>query len=134
MTTQKYNPQCNHQEEGDHSIASRMRYQQPSEEPQPLALHTESSPLQQNPQMPITHIYPNDPLPTPQLTNDDSLAGSQDRQRAPFKQSRRCLENRTRTDSFTSETSEEIVDYGSFAIYANPPTDSDNAWSKYKWE
>ena len=50
---------------------------------------------------------PNDPLPTPQLANDNSLTGLQDRQRAPLKQSRRCLENRTRADSFTSETSDE---------------------------
>ena len=51
----------------------------------------------------------------------------------PFKDSRRCLENRTRTDSFTSETSDEEVDYGSsFGINANRHTDSDHAWSTHE--
>ena len=55
-------------------------------------MHTESSPSQQNSQTPIMRTDPNDPLPTPQLTNDNSLTGSQDRERASLKQSRRCLE------------------------------------------
>ena len=75
---------------------------------------------------------PYDPLPTTQLTNDNSLTGSQDRQRAPLKHSRRCLENYRRTDSFTSETSDEEVDYGSFDIDAIPHTDSDHAWSTHE--
>ncbi len=53
---------------------------------------------QQNPQTRITHTDPNDPLPTPQLTNDNSLTGLQERQRAPLKHSHRCLENHTRTE------------------------------------
>ena len=65
----------------------------------------------------------------PLLYNLISLTGLQDRQRAPLKHSRRCLENYTRNDSSTSETLDEEVDYGSFAIDANPPTDSDHAWS-----
>ena len=52
-----------------------------------------------------------------------------DRQRAPLKHSRRCLENHARTDSFTSEPSDGEIDYGSCAIVVNPPTDSDHAWS-----
>ena len=43
-----------------------------------------------------------------------------------------CLANHTRTDSFTSETSDEEVDYGSFGIDANPHTDSDHAWSTHQ--
>ena len=100
----------------------------PTKKTQPTtALHTESSPSQQNPQTPITHTDPNDPLPTPQLTNDNSLTGWQDRQRAPLKHSRRYLENHTRTDdSFTIESLDEEVEYGgSFDIDAIPPTGSD---------
>ena len=74
---------------------------------------------QQNPQTQFTHTDSNDPLPTPQLTNANSLTGLQNRQRAPLKHSHRCLENHTRTDSFTSETSDEEADYGSFDIDAN---------------
>ena len=48
-----------------------------------------------------------DPLPTPQLSNENSLTGSQYRQRAPLKHSRRCLENHTRNDSCMSETLDE---------------------------
>ena len=47
----------------------------------------------------------------------------------PLQHSRRCLENHTRADSFRSEPSDEEIDYGSFAIDAHPPTDSDHAWS-----
>ena len=66
------------------------------------------------------HTDPYDPLPTTQLTNDNSLTGSQDRQRAPLKLLRRCLENRTRIESPMSVISDEEVDYGSFASIANP--------------
>jgi hypothetical protein len=45
-----------------------------------------------------------------------SLTGLQDRQRAPLKHSRRCLENYTMADSFMSVASDEEVDYGSFDI------------------
>jgi hypothetical protein len=68
----------------------------------------------------------------PQLTNNNSLTGLQDRKRASLKRSRRCLENHTRADSFTSETSDEEVDYGSFDIDAIPHTDSDYAWSTHE--
>ena len=43
-----------------------------------------------------------------------------------------CSENHTRTDSFTSETTNEEVDYGSFDIDAIPHTDSDHAWSTHE--
>jgi hypothetical protein len=56
------------------------------------------------------HTDPNDPLLTPQLTNDNSLIGVHDRQRAPLKHSRRSLENYTRNDSSMSETLDEEVD------------------------
>ena len=36
------------------------------------------------------------------------------------------------TDSFTSETSDDEVDYGSFDIDAIPHTDSDHAWSTHE--
>ena len=75
------------------------------------------------------HTDPYDPLPTTQLTNDNSLTGSQDRQRAPLKHSRRCLVNHARNDSPMSGTSDEEVDYGSPDIDAIPHTDSDHAWS-----
>ena len=74
---------------------------------------------------------PYDPLPTTQLTNDNSLTGSQDRQRAPLKHSRRCLENHTRNDSSMSEILDEEVDYGSYGVNAFSLTDSDHAWSTY---
>ena len=77
----------------------------------------------------ITHTYLNDPPPTPQLTNGNSLTGLQDRQRAPLNHSRRCLENYTRNDSSTSETLDEEVDHGSFGVDAIPHTDLDHAWS-----
>jgi len=66
----------------------------------------------------------NDPPPTSQLTDDNPLTDLQDRQRAPLKQLRRCFENHTR-----NETPDEEVDYGSSGTIANPPTDSDHAWS-----
>ena len=98
-------------EEGDQSIASRTRLQLARQWPPTIALPTESSPLEQHPQAPITHTDLNDPPPTPHLTNGNSLTGLQDRQRAPLKHSRRCLENYTRNDSSTSETLDEEVDY-----------------------
>ena len=75
------------------------------------------------------HTDPNDPLPTSQLTSGNSLTGSQDRQQAPVKHSRRCLVNHTRNDSPMRETSDEEVDYGSPNIDAIPHTDSDHAWN-----
>ena len=57
------------------------------------------------------HTDPNDPLLTPQLTNDNSLIGVHDRQRAPLKHSRRSLENYTRNDSSMSETLDDEVNY-----------------------
>ena len=36
------------------------------------------------------------------------------------------------TDSFTSETSDDEVDYGSFDIDAILHTDSDHAWSTHE--
>ena len=116
-------------EEGDQSIASRTRLQLGRQRPPTIAMLTKPSPLEQHPQTPITHFDLNDPHPTPQLTNDNSLTGLQDRQRALLKHSRRCLENHTRTDLFRSEPSDEEVGYGSFAFDANPLTDSDHAWS-----
>jgi hypothetical protein len=82
------------------------------------------------------HTDPNDPLRTPQLTNDNFLTGSQDRQRQHdsehlLKHSRGCLVNRTRNDSSMSETSDEEVDYGSPAINAISHTDLDHAWSTH---
>jgi hypothetical protein len=77
------------------------------------------------------HTDPNEPLPTPQLTNDNSLTGSHDRQRAPFKHSLRCLADHTRNDSSMSETSDEEVDHGSPGIDAIPHSDSDHAWSTH---
>ena len=67
--------------------------------------------------------------PAPQPTNDNSLTGLQDRQRAPLKHSRRCLENHTRDYSCMSEISYEEVDYGSYGVHAFSLTDSDHAWS-----
>ena len=96
------------------------------------AMHTESSTSQRNSQMPIMHTDPNDPLPTPQLTNGNSLTGSQDRQRAPSKHSRCCLESYTENDSSTSETLDEEGDYGSFGIGAILQTDSDHARSTHE--
>ena len=63
----------------------------------------------------------------PLLYNLISLTGLQDRQRAPLKHSRRCLENYTMADSFMSVASDEEVDYGSFDIDTIPHTDSDHA-------
>ena len=74
---------------------------------------------------------PNDPPSTPQLTNDNPLIGSQDRQRAPLKHLCRCLDTNTGNDSSMSETSDEEVDYGSPDIDAIPHTDSDHAWSTH---
>ena len=62
---------------------------------------------------------PNDPPSTPQLTNANPLIAPQDRQRAPLKQLRRCLDTNTRNDSSMSETSDEEVDYGSPDIRHN---------------
>ena len=104
-------------EEWNKINASRTRYQLVRQRTKTTAQHTESSPSQQNPQTPIMHTDPNDPLPTPQRTNDKSLTGSQDRQQAPLQQSRRCLENHTKTDLFTSETLDEEVDYGCFILF-----------------
>ena len=42
------------------------------------------------------------------------------------------LRNHTMTDSFTSETSDDEVDYGSFDIDAIPHTDSGHAWSTHE--
>ena len=81
--------------------------------------------------MPIVQTDPNDPLPTPRLTNDNSLTGSQDRQRAPLKQLRRCLDTNTRNESSMSETSDEEIDFGSPNIDAVQNTDSDHAWSTH---
>ena len=69
------------------------------------------------------------PPPPPQPTNDNPLTDVQDRQRAPLKYLRRCLENHTRFQLSMSETSEEEVNYRSFESIANPPTDLDHAWS-----
>ena len=74
---------------------------------------------------------PYDPLPTPQLTNDNPLIGLPDRQRAHLKHSRRCLENHTRNDSSMSEILDEEVDYGSYGVNAFSLTDSDHAWSTF---
>ena len=71
----------------------------------------------------------NDPPPTSQFTNDNPLTDLQDRQRAPLKLLRRCLENRTRIESTMSEISDEEVDYGSCGSCVNPSTDSDHKWS-----
>jgi len=130
VTGEQSSPQPS--EEGDQSITSRTRYQLALQRTTITALHTESSPLQQNLQTPITYIDPNDPLPTPQLTNDNSLTGPQGRNRAPLKHSRRCLVNHTRNDSPMSERSDEEVDYGSPDIDAIPHTDSDHAWSTHE--
>ena len=62
-------------------------------------------------------------------TNDNPLTDLQDRQRAPLKHLHRCLENHTRFELSLREISDEEVDYGSFESIANPPTDSDHAWS-----
>jgi hypothetical protein len=112
-------------EEGGQIIASRTRYRLAHQRTITTALQTELSPSQQNPLTPITHTGPNDTLLTPQITNDNSLTGLQDRQRLSFKHSRHCLENHTRTDLFTSETPDEEVDHGTFGIDANPHIDSD---------
>jgi hypothetical protein len=78
---------------------------------------------------PMHETAANDPPPTSQFTNDNPLTDLQDRQRAPLKHLRRCLENHTRNESSMSEISDEEVDYGSFESIANPHTDSDHAWS-----
>ena len=103
-------PPMQSSEEWNKRNASRTRYQLVRQRTTTTALHTESSPSQQNPQTPIMHTDPNDPLLTPQLTNDNSLIGVHDRQRAPLKHSRRSLENYTRNDSSMSETLDEEVD------------------------
>ena len=103
-------PPMQSSEEWNKRNASRTRYQLVRQRTKTTALHTESSPSQQNPQTPIMHTDPNDPLLTPQLTNDNSLIGVHDRQRAPLKHSRRSLENYTRNDSSMSETLDEEVD------------------------
>ena len=67
------------EEKVDQSIPNRTRSH--------LANQTTTTPLtellqpQQRLQMPITHTDPNDPPPTPQLTNDNSLAGGKTRLR-----------------------------------------------------
>ena len=63
----------------------------------------------------------------PLLYNLISLTGLQDRQRAPLKHSRRCLENHTRNGSSMSEILDEEVDYGSYGVNAVSLTDSDHA-------
>jgi hypothetical protein len=118
--------------EGNQSIASRTRLQLARQRLSTTALPTEPSPLEQQPQTPITHTDPHDPLPTAQLTNDNSLTCLQDRQRAPLKHSRRSWENYTGNDSSMSETLDEEVNYGSFDIDAIPHTDSDHAWSTHE--
>ncbi len=134
MTTQRYNPQYNHQKKGNRAIASRTRLQLARQRPSSIALPTESPPSEQHPQTPITRTDLNDPPPTPQFTHDNSLTGLQYRQRAHLKHSRRCLGNHTRTDSFTRETSDEEDDYWSFDIDAIPHTDSDHVWSTHENE
>jgi hypothetical protein len=74
---------------------------------------------EQHSQTPITNTDSNDPPLTPQLTNDNSLIGFQDRQRAHLKHLCRCLDTNTRNDSSMSETSDEEVDYGSPDIRHN---------------
>ena len=86
---------------------------------------------EQPPQTLITNTDSNDPPLTPQLTNDNPLIGSQDRQRAPSKQSRSYLGTNTRNDLSMSEISDEEVEYGSPDIDAIPHTDSDHAWSTH---
>ena len=71
----------------------------------------------------------NDPPLTSQPTDGNPLTDLQDRQRAPLKHLRRCLENHTRNESSMSEISDEEVDYGPFESIANPHTDPDHAWS-----
>ena len=111
------------------SIASRARLQLARQRTTTTTLSTESSPSEQHPQTPIAHTDLNDPPPILQLTKDNSLSDLQDRQRAPIKHSRRCLENYAWNDSSTSETFDEEVEYGSFDIDAIPHTDSDYARS-----
>ena len=55
---------------------------------------------------PLIENDTNDPPPTSQPTDDNPLTDLQDRQRAPLKLLSRCLENRTRIESPTSEISE----------------------------
>ena len=74
-----------------------------------------------NEPQPMHETAANDPPPTSQFTNDNPLTDLQDRQRAPLKHLRRCLENHTRNESSMSEISDMEV--------ANPHTDSDHAWS-----
>ena len=97
--------------DGGDSIASRMKLRRTRRR-------------EQHSHTPIMNTDPNDPPSTPQLTNDNPLIGSQDRQRAPLKQLRRCLRTNTRNDSSMSETIDETVDYGSLVIDAFPYTDS----------
>ena len=93
-------------------------------------MHTESSPSQQNSQTSIMHT---DTLPTPHLTNDNPLTGSQDRQRAPLKHSRRCLENHTRNDSSMSEIlDDEVLIMGLMALTRFHSPIRINAWSTYE--
>ena len=82
-----------------------------------------------NEPQPMHETAANDPPPTSQFTNDNPLTDLQDRQRAPLKHLRRCLENHTRFELSMSETSDEEVDDGPFESIANPPTDLDQAWS-----
>ena len=76
-----------------------------------------------------TETDANDPPPTSQFTNDNPLTDLQDRQRAPLKHLRRCLENHTRNESSMSEISDEEVDYGSSASNANSDIAPDSSWS-----
>jgi hypothetical protein len=105
--------------EGNQSVASRTRLQRARQRLPAIAL-------------PITHTDLNDPPSTSQFTNDNSLIGLQDRQRAPLKHSRCCLENHTRNDSSMTEVSDEEVDYGSFDTDAIQHTDSGHAWSTHE--
>ena len=100
---------------GNQSVASRTRSQRACQRT------TSTAPLIEN--------DTNDPPPTSQPTDDNPLTDLQDRQRAPLRLLRRCLENRTRIESPMSEISDEEVDYGSFETNFNPSTDSDHQWS-----
>ena len=118
--------------DGGQSIASRTKLRRARRRLPTIALPTDSSPLEQHSQTLITHTDLYDPPRTPHFTNCISLTGLHDRQRAPLKHSHSCLEIHTRTDSFTSEPSDEEVDYGSFDIDAILHTDSDHAWSTHE--
>ena len=82
-----------------------------------------------NEPQPMHETDANDPPPTSQFTNDNPLTDLQDRQRAPLKHLRRCLENHTRNESSMSDTPDGVVDYGPFKGITNPPTVSDHVWS-----